>query len=59
MIDLSEVIVALWFYPALAMIFVLIVAIFGVLFSLLKVFKPVAGQKRKPIPKDSMQEMTP
>ena len=46
MIELSEIIVALWIYPAAAMIFVLIVSVFGFLYHLLKIFKPVAGQKK-------------
>ena len=56
MIDLSEIVVALWFYPAAALIFVVILAVIGFLFSLLKVFMPVAGQKRKPIKNSSQQE---
>ena len=56
MIDLSEIVVALWFYPAAALIFVVILAVIGSLFSLLKVFMPVAGQKRKPIKTITPQE---
>ena len=54
--EFSEIIVALWIYPAAAMVFVLVVAIFGFLFHLLKVFKPVAGQKKKPIEKSIGKE---
>ena len=56
MIDLSEIIVGLWFYPAAALLFVVIVALMGFLYSLVKVFMPVAGQKRKPIKKSTRQE---
>ena len=56
MIDLSEFIVALWFYPAAALLFVVIVAVIGFLYSLLKVFMPVAGQKRKQIKNNTQQE---
>ena len=51
MIDLSEIIVALWFYPVVAMCIVIFVAVLGFHFSFLKVFKPVAGQKRTSIKK--------
>ena len=56
MIDLSEIIVGLWFYPAVALLFVVLVAVIGFLYSLVKVFMPVAGQKRKPIKNSSQQE---
>ena len=56
MIDLSEFIVGLWLYPAVALLFVVVVAVIGFLYSLLKVFMPVAGQKRKPIKNSSQQE---
>jgi len=56
MIDLSEFIVGLWLYPAVALLFVVVVAVIGFLYSLVKVFMPVAGQKRKPIKNSSQQE---
>ena len=56
MIDLSEIIGGLWFYPAVALHFVVLVAVIGFLYSLVKVFMPVAGQKRKPIKKSTRQE---
>ena len=56
MIDLSEFIVGLWLYPAVALLFVVVVAVIGFLYSLLKAFMPVAGQKRKPIKNSSQQE---
>ena len=56
MIDLSEFIVGLWLYPAVALLFVVLVAVIWFLYSLVKVFMPVAGQKRKPIKNRSQQE---
>ena len=56
MIDLSEFIVGLWLYPAVALLFVVLVAVIWFLYSLVKVFMPVAGPKRKPIKNRSQQE---
>ena len=49
MIELSDIIIALWFLPVTAFIILLLVTVFGILYSLLHMFKPVAGQRRKPI----------
>lgn len=53
MIELSEIIMALWFLPVTAFIIVLLGAVFGLFFGLLSslfsMFKPVSGQRRKPV----------
>jgi len=50
MIGIDQVIVALWFLPVVLFILLpLFVSIFGLLYSMFDVFKPIAGQERKPI----------
>lgn len=50
MIGIDQFVVFLWFWPViLFIIFPLCIACLGALYSMFSVFKPVAGQKRKPI----------
>ena len=50
MFNVNELIVFLWFLPVIFFIILpLFIACFGVLYSLFDVFKPIAGQERKPI----------
>lgn len=49
MIELSDIVIALWFLPVTAFILLLLVAVFGILYSLFYVFKPGAGQRAKPM----------
>ncbi len=50
MIGIDQVVVALWFLPMVFFIILpLIIACFGALYSMFDVFKPVAGQDRRPI----------
>jgi hypothetical protein len=49
MIELSDIVIALWFLPVTAFILLLIVAFFGILYSLFYLFKPGAGHKGKPM----------
>lgn len=60
MYDINQLIVALWFLPVIFFIILpLFIACFGVLSSLFDVFKPVAGQERKPIRKKSRTRPEP
>ena len=50
MMDMNQLIVILWFLPVICFIVLpLFVACFGVLYALFDVFKPIAGQERKPL----------
>ena len=50
MIGIDQYIVLLWFLPVVLFIILpLFIACFGALYSMFAVFKPVAGQERKPI----------
>ena len=50
MLEVNQLIVALWFLPVVFFIILpLFIACFGVLYSMFDVFKPDAGQQRKPI----------
>lgn len=49
MIELSDIVIALWFLPVTAFILLLIVTVFGILYSLFYVFKPGAGHRSKPM----------
>lgn len=50
MIGIDQLIVALWFVPVVFFIILpLFISCFGVLYALFDVFKPIAGQAKKPI----------
>ena len=50
MMEIDQIIVSLWFLPVILFIILpLFVTCFGILYSMFDVFKPVAGQDKKPI----------
>lgn len=50
MTGIDQFVVYLWFLPVVLFIVIpLCMSCFGALYSMFSVFKPVAGQKRKPI----------
>ncbi len=52
MVGIDQFVVFLWFLPVVFFIILpLFIACFGALYSMFDVFKPVAGQQRKPIKK--------
>ena len=54
MLDVNQLIVIFWFLPVVFFIILpLFVACFGILYALFDVFKPIAGQERKPIQRRS------
>jgi len=54
MIEIDQFFVFLWFLPVVFFIILpLFIACFGALYSMFDVFKPVAGQERKPIQTDT------